>query len=377
MTCVTVHKQPRYDPAAIKAQLAATGLFTFARGDKVFLKPNLLGAFPPEKAVTTHPAVVQAVAELCLDAGAHVAIGDSPGAVSLNKALKVSGIQDIVRRLGLTVADSTLATEVRGMYFTRLTLLKQALDADCLINLPKVKTHGAAVLTLAVKNLFGLIPGFEKAQWHLRTGGDPQAFARLLADAAYISTRKRSLHVADGVVSMQGRGPSHGRPVETAFIAASPSPLSLDLAICRILGFPENDLPSNVEAKKLFPPEDADVEMRFEGFEEPVVLPIIKSFDLIKPSDAATPYLVPQWLWRAARRWWLPRPAVDEAKCIGCRQCERICAAGALRFGSGQKLPRVAYDQCIRCFCCEEVCPEGAMTVHRPWLRRLFGGSQR
>jgi uncharacterized protein (DUF362 family)/Pyruvate/2-oxoacid:ferredoxin oxidoreductase delta subunit len=369
---VSVIKQANYSVSEIKSRLADVGLFTCARGDSVFLKPNLLSTFAPEKAITTHPAVVSAVAELFADAGAKITIGDSPGAVSQEKALNACGFMPVIQRLGMKIADVSKTRGVKGRRYPNLTLITEPFEADLFVNLPKVKTHGQMLLTVAVKNLFGLVPGLQKAQWHLRTGGNTDAFARLLADIAFALSTVKSLHLADGIVSMEGRGPSSGVPRETGFLAVSPSALSLDTAICRLLGFPEQKLPTNIAASALFPKEDSSPELEFLGFSQTPSLPLVSAFQFVMPERAIIPHLFPRLAWRLLRRIWLPRPFVDIKTCIRCRQCGQICAAKAISFSAENTPPQFDYTKCIRCFCCEEICPKSAIHVRTPLLRRFL-----
>ncbi|MBN1808889.1 MAG: DUF362 domain-containing protein [Planctomycetes bacterium] len=373
MSLVHVIKQDAYDTATIRRKLEDCGVVACSRGDRVLLKPNMLGAFRPEKAVTTHPAVVEAVAGICVDSGAEVILGDSPGAVSMEKAMAACGYEPLVKHMGLQTLDLSRTVTVAGTHFRDIRLAAQALECDCIVNLPKVKTHGQMLLTLALKNLFGLVPGLGKAHWHLRTGGDQAQFARLLADIAHtVLSRVRSVHVADGVVSMEGRGPSSGRPRQTSFLAVSGSALALDTAVCSLLGFPAGDLPVLEPAGRLFPEEEHSVELRFAGFDREPTLPVVGNFRFIEVESLGRPLLFPPFLWRLLRSWWVPMPKVARDKCVSCRQCARICAAEAISFAG--EVPYPVFDQakCIRCYCCEEICPENAITVVRPLFRRLF-----
>jgi len=372
MVQVIVLRQTDYLAGDIAARLVGTGLFVCPRGASVFLKPNLLNSFAPEKAVTTHPAVVEALAQIFSDAGAKITIGDSPGPVSQEKALATCGLMPVVKRFGLKIADVSQTREVKGRHFSNLTLLSQPFETELLVNIPKVKTHGQMLLTLAVKNLFGLVPGLQKAQWHLRTGGDTSAFARLLADICFSLSSVKSLHVADGIVSMEGRGPSSGVPRKTDFLAVSTSAVSLDAAICRLLGFPEERLPTNIAAAALFPKEDLSPELHFVGFPETPSLPLVNAFQFVMPERGSIPHLFPRLAWRLLRRIWLPRPYVDENACIRCRQCGQVCAAKAISFPAENTPPHFDYTKCIRCFCCEEICPKSAVHARTPLLRRVL-----
>ena len=118
------------------------------KNDKVLLKPNMLSAHPPEKGVTTHPTIVKAVIKLVKEAGGIPLVGDSPGAPFKNaeEIYKVSGIQRSAAEAGAEMVSFQREGIVEvptpdSKFFKRLHIAKSALEADVLINLPKLKTH--------------------------------------------------------------------------------------------------------------------------------------------------------------------------------------------------------------------------------------------
>ncbi|NIQ10345.1 MAG: DUF362 domain-containing protein, partial [Gammaproteobacteria bacterium] len=110
--------------------------------------------------------------------------------------------------------------------FHHLEIAREALEADVIINLPKLKTHQMMGYTGAVKNMFGLVVGMRKVRLHLQAGTDKAFFALMLLELAerFIP----ALSIMDAVVGMEGNGPGNGDPVQLGALLASASPLALD-----------------------------------------------------------------------------------------------------------------------------------------------------
>lgn len=245
---------PSYSQSAVDD--AVEGLFRqlpaavlLAPGKKVLLKPNLLSGTAPEKAVTTHPAVVAAVIRAAKRRGvapADITVADSPGgphASGLVKAAwKASGIAAVCAEEGVQLYTGTASGEAPKAEGAkrRFTLLEPVLAADIIIDLPKCKTHMMTGLSAATKNLFGCIPGLQKAEWHMRCP-KKEDFGDMLIDL--LLTVKPSFAVLDGVVAHEGNGPSGGSPRPLGFLAAAEDMLSMDLALCRMLGLAPESVP--------------------------------------------------------------------------------------------------------------------------------------
>ena len=185
-------------------------------GDRVLLKPNILAASPPESAVTTHPSLVASMCEFVLQAGGKPIVGDGagisrPGATS--KALKASGIEEAARQAGARVvnfetAGFTLVDIPDSLQFRKLYIANPVLEADVVISLPKLKTHELTYYTGAVKNFFGTLPLRCRKEIHLL--GKRDLFGEAVADV--YSAVRPSFAVMDGIMGMEGNGPSHGKP---------------------------------------------------------------------------------------------------------------------------------------------------------------------
>lgn len=344
------------------------GLSAFVRpGQSVLIKPNLLTDRTPDEAVTTHPALVRTVVRMVKELGARPSVGDSPAsAVKLERVWERTGMLDMCREEDVPLLNLEQAGSVpfsaNGYSFS---LAKPVLDADVVINMPKVKTHVLTILTAAVKNLYGTIPGFQKAQLHKRHPGAVD-FGGLLAE---IYRRiPPALSIADGIVGMEGDGPSAGRPVALGVLAAGSDALAVDLILCRLLTIAPRSVPylrallPSVHGRLQFPPIDV-VGVEPDG----VVLPRFRA-----PSTLRS-HLIPTMLVKALAPWLWIRPSVSEA-CTGCRRCVETCPVDALTIaetGRAALEPRA----CLGCCCCHEICPARAITlVQSPLLKLIRGG---
>lgn len=321
------------------------------RDARVLLKPNLLYGKPPEKAVATHPAIVRALGELLLDQGCSVYVGDSPGYEPTEKALKGSGILEVVGELGLHVArfEGRIVKKWNGVSpYKVFTLGEDPRSFDAVINLPKLKSHTMMGLTLGVKNTFGFIPSKEKARWHLRAGKDRLLFASVLIDIHNIV--KPSLTVLDGIMGMDGQGPGSGRARHFGLIAMGRDAYALDDAVEGLIGV-SSALPISEVARRhglIGPYETADFGA-----------PAVEGFEMPRTTD--TDWALPAFVKRILTRIFVKKPKVRKAICKSCGICATVCPASALVLSDG--MPVFDYRACIRCYCCQEMCPEGGIEV--------------
>lgn len=327
-------------------------------GARVLIKPNLLAPARPERAMVTHPVIVRAAAEYALEKGARVQLSDSPAMGSLERVLKESGIGEALNGLGVVCREfRDSVTLDLGEPFHQVEIARDALEADVVVNLPKLKTHSQMLLTLGVKNLFGCIVGFRKPQWHLRAGVDREVFARLLV-RIYGAVAPR-VTLLDGILAMDGEGPGRsGRPKPVGVVMAGAHGAALDVAVCRMLRVPEDELLTTRIARQegvlTGEVETAGEIPEVENFQLPSVTPLVFG---------------PPWSHGFLRKHLIQRPQLIADLCRSCGECRRYCPAGAIS-GSGRALG-FDYDRCIRCYCCIEVCPHGALRTHEPLLGRL------
>lgn len=220
-------------------------------GDRVLLKPNLLTGSRPTKECVTRPELVYCMAELVKAAGGHPFLGDSPAFGSAQGVAKANGYLPWLAKANVPVQElhgQRYATAASGE-LAHLLLAKESMDADVVINLPKVKSHLQLTLTLGVKNLFGCVPGKMKAWWHMEAGKDRDRFGMMLVETARAIAPQ--LTVVDGIVGHEGNGPSGGEPRALGLLGASTNVFALDRALVDILGVNPVDVPTIVQSERL------------------------------------------------------------------------------------------------------------------------------
>lgn len=207
-----------------------------APGERVLIKPNLLAAYPPEASVTTHPSVVEAVVRHILYCGGQPFIGDSPAFGDLYDVAEKTGVMAICMKYGIPLIPFSNPVQVstKDPWLKKIYIDKAVLEADRIINVPKLKTHVQVGFTGAVKNLFGCMPGKRKALWHFKAGDEDFRFGRLLLEIYRVVGP--ILHVVDGITIMEGNGPAQGIPKSLGLIGVSQDGLFLDRTLCDIIG---------------------------------------------------------------------------------------------------------------------------------------------
>jgi uncharacterized protein (DUF362 family)/Pyruvate/2-oxoacid:ferredoxin oxidoreductase delta subunit len=327
-------------------------------GSRVLIKPNLLSPATPRQAILTHPAIVRAVAEYILEKGARPLIADSPAMGSFETLLRTSGIRDALR--GFDVECRPFQNSVRvdiGEPFGVIDIAEEAVRADVIVNLAKLKTHSQMLLTLAVKNLFGCIVGYRKPEWHMRAGVERQVFAKLLVRIG--EALHPSFNILDGILALEGEGPGRGGvPKELGILLAGKDPFALDLAVCLMIGLDPALSPVLKAA--------ADMGRSIGDLEIDGSLPLIRGFRL----PLLTPLIYgPKSLHGFIRRQFLRRPVCSEAACRMCGECWKICPAAAIT--PAERPLRFDYERCIRCYCCLEICPSGALRTAETLAGRI------
>jgi len=337
-------------------------------GSRVLIKPNMLAPKAPDKAVTTHPEVVRAVVRLVKEAGGNPVIGDSHAIGRFKRVTGITGIAEVASDEGARLVELADAVEVKGGgTFKHFEIAREVVEADRVINLPKAKTHGQMLLTLAVKNLFGCVPGRRKVQWHFRSGVDRNAFATMLVELH--NAVKPSLSIVDAVVGMEGNGPGSGKPREIGLIAAGADAFALDMVLSEIMCVPAGRLPTTRAAMKLgFAPEDITGIVCAGDFSSPAQARV-EGFVL--PSTSSLEWTIPEPLRKLLKDALTTRPRVDSNACENCLICKSACPAGAISEGRDSVV--ISYRDCIRCFCCQEMCPIGAIDIVEGWLLRYIG----
>ncbi|MGD0169011.1 MAG: DUF362 domain-containing protein [Smithella sp.] len=381
MAVISLQKCTQYDNKLLKDKIIA-GLkqidfdLTALKDKRVCLKPNLLMPSSPERAVTTHPELFRAVAEIVHDYTRSIIIIESPNFFPLKSTIKKTGLAPIVNDLEIEVADITVTKALQfplAHRYKSIDISRAFFDVDYIINMPKLKTHGFTHYTGAVKNLFGTMPGLSKAQMHMKAPSQME-FSEFLLDLYGgllngFEKPKKFIHIMDAVVGMEGEGPGpSGKPKKIGAVIVGDDAVALDYVAVNLVGLDLKKVFTITEGFKrgygVKSPDDIQIkgetlkDMRITDFKAsrssvmggiiwPLTSPTIKNLFIEKP---------------------VPRADV----CTLCYNCMKICPAGAITKADEAKVPMYNYRKCIRCFCCMETCPEAAIYLKKGILQRLM-----
>ncbi len=337
----------------------------FPRQKTVLVKPNLLSPHAPEAAITTHPAVVEGVVRGLQEWGNRVLIADSPAGIynnNMKNLWRVTGMQEVSQQTGATLVDinrlplKSRKGGERNFYFTALLE-----EVDYLVNLPKLKTHGLTLLTGAVKNVFGLIPGIQKGEFHIRYP-DPEDFSANMVEI--FQAVRPQFTIMDGIRILEGDGPSSGgSPRDAGFLLAGTDAVALDSVASLLIG---------IDPLQVFTTRIAHE----KGVGQGDVQHIEVVGDEPAPIQARIPgrhifSRLPDFLLKILSRLVWTRPRANPEKCSHCGICINNCPAEAMA-SDARGVPVIDYGKCINCFCCAEVCPDDAIYQEASWLvRRL------
>ncbi len=339
-------------------------------GDVVLLKPNLLSPHQPKKAITTHPVIVEVLIELLQEQEATVKLGESSGIMLRGSSLTdesfvATGMKEVCDKYQVEMInfDKTSVKESAKGELTgeRFFLPQPLLEADIIISLPKLKTHNLTLFTGAIKNLYGCIPGFRKAEYH-KIYPNPVDFAELVVDLYHAI--KPDLAIMDGVVALEGDGPgSSGDSCKVGTILGSKDLVALDAVAASYLGYKSNDVPitklANQEGYGQSQLEKIEVVGSFT--------PTDREYDL--PSNFLLSIL-PSFLLRPLASRLMLLPEINQDKCIKCNRCLENCPKEVIVERNNHL--EIEYDECIKCLCCQELCPEDAVFVKETFLVKLI-----
>ncbi len=335
-------------------------------GMRVAIKANLLKKAKPEDCVCTHPALVCAVAKQISELGAFAVIGDSPGGPFtegfLRGIYRESGMEQAAQQSGAQLNANTSYSEVKfpeGVSVKALDVCDYLLQADVIINVAKLKTHGLTVYTGAVKNMFGAIPGTAKVEYHFRMP-ELDRFCNMLIDIT--ECVKPAFNLIDAVMGMEGEGPGSGTPRFVGCLIASQSPYAADMAGISLMNQDPMSIATIEQANKrgLLPKDLSGLELVGDDIQTLIV----KDFNV--PSARIVrlrPRMAPEIMMNFVERMLKPKPIFLKESCIGCGDCMRSCPPKAITIEN--RLAKADLKKCIRCFCCQELCPRHAIKIKR------------
>jgi uncharacterized protein (DUF362 family) len=231
---VGVGRDPHPHEATVRA-IEASGEWPSARvaGNTVIVKPNIVVSATPESGTITHPEVVRAVVERALQDGAReiVIVEASPrGALYGEVGYRyLADLDPRVRLIDLQQQAVTLAPLPGALAYPAVFIAEMLLRPDVVfVSVAKLKTHGDAIATLSMKNLFGLpavdryigTPPYGRFAMHDR--GVPLTIVDLNR------LRPVDFAVIDGMWGMEGFGPTQGTPVQLDTVLAGRNALAVD-----------------------------------------------------------------------------------------------------------------------------------------------------
>ena len=345
----------------IKNVFEVFGVKDKVKDKKVLVKPNLLGAFPPERGVTTDPRIISAIVQELKNCRAkEIVVGDNSGSIHFDplKIAKITGILDASEGCFINIAGEVVEVKVESKFMDALFISRIVKEADYVINVPKFKTHMLTTITGAIKNMFGIIPGGKKAQLHT-ISRSIKGFAEILVDIYQI--RIPDLNIMDAIIGMEGAGPTNGKIRIINKIISSENGISLDSVMAAMMGLKPDAIELLQVAKERNLGEtdisniiiDGELEI-ISGYKTPNNGLLQKIVETVVPHIFSFNKVI---------------PIVDHNKCKICKKCIEVCPVSAMNLAG--KFPEADREKCISCFCCEEHCPHGAIILPS-WQQNIF-----
>lgn len=335
-------------------------------GKPVLIKPNLMAAREPARAVTTHPALVEVLASVLKRRGREVSIGDSPaGAVKgIKRVWENTGAAKAAVNAGVPLvsfeAGRSVARAVSSRFVDEVRVAG-ASEGASVISVAKLKTHFLTIITGAVKNCLGIIPGLAKSELH-RLAPHPDDFAELLVDL--LPALKPAFTFVDGIVGLEGDGPASGETRDFNLLVGGENPAAVDVVLARILGLDITDVPTvRISVERGLTPAEPKIVFINAGITDLV-------FDDVATPGSLWVRHLPRPVLRFAGRQFVIRPFVDAEKCTGCRRCAESCPVGAAAMKGD--VAEIDASKCIQCLCCYETCSDEAVYLRPSRAARLY-----
>jgi len=324
-------------------------------GKKVLIKPNVLRASEAREGIVTNPAVLRAVVEKVETMNpARIVVGDNPGLFNYGaneESFQKTGLMEAAKGYYQNIGIDSKKVSFNPDFMSTVSVSNIVLEADVFISLPKFKTHGLTVLTGAIKNSYGILPGGQKAMLH-KTAGSPERFHEVVVDVFRI--RVPDLFLVDAIVGMEGNGPASPMLRDIGLLIASDNAVALDAVIATMMGCEPERLKFLRKAKDLGLGDYDLSTIEIIGELKPLL-------DFKLPPLGGEAILQNAAMQEMIHNRSVLRPQVDPALCTACGTCVEHCAVSALSMRDN--LPVVDADTCITCFCCQEMCPAKAIAL--------------
>ena len=359
---------------AVATQFDALGFDALIHpGIRVVIKPNLVVKAAPEAGIATHPLLTAAVAVHLRDLGAQVLIAESPGGLYTPAALKsiyaACGYDKISKQFDIPLNYDCSHQEVQAPHGQRCRLfpiITPIVEADLVVDIAKMKSHCMTMLSGAVKNLFGTVPGLMKPEFHCRFPEKP-AFHEMLVDLCEVV--KPSICFVDSIIAMEGNGPTGGKPRFMGVLAASKSPYAVDMACAAMMNMDPMQvlMLRNAASRGLCPSSVKELKLLGDPLES------FRARDFLQPESKTSNFIerLPKFMQPVATRLATPYPKIKTAQCIGCGKCAESCPQHTIKLEGAPHKAHIDYSKCIRCYCCHEMCPAHVIEIKRLSLFNL------
>lgn len=379
MVNVYLKSCPSYDfdylKETVRDALSHTSFVNIKDSDSVFIKVNSLGAYDKDLAITTNPIFLKAVIELVKEKTSNIIVGDNPANKDLAVALKKNGMLEVIEEENVKLLNGANQITIENpMYHTYkdFDVSREIVEADYLINLPKLKTHTLTYFSCAEKNLFGLIYGLNKSKWHVKAP-TPLDFAYVLGDLyGAIKLQFKDdhiIHLADAIDALEGEGPStSGKKKHLGLILASNDAISLDRVAIKLtkLNYDKYVL-GKINSELMLGEVDLEnINILGDDINQ------FNDISLKEPDEGVSSRAMKLLRMKFVRNLCLEHPIIDKEICKRCGECANICSSHAMTIIKGE-YPRLKSNKCIRCWCCQEVCPHHAIKKSkRPLIGKII-----
>lgn len=367
---VSIVKCTSYDPGLVLASVRKAcdllgGISKFIKPEsRVLVKPNLLMAKEPEFGIDTHPEIVRSVIKLLKEINCHIIVGDGPSVWGS----QIENVDEVYRRSGIKSVCYDEAVELvkfdKRRWHGKFPLTTWLDEVDCVINLPKFKTHDLTLLTGAVKNLFGLVSGTYKTELH-KNYFEQDKFSGILVDI--FEKIKPALTIVDGIVAMEGDGPAtSGRLRAANILVAGADCVAIDSILSQIMGIDPMEVLTTKEAARrgLGKADIKSIDTLGSRLEEVINGPF-------KLPSTSIPKKLPKPVIALAKKLIRYYPCVERDNCVKCAACIDACPNKAISMAV--KVIKFDYSKCIACFCCQEACPASAIKVRKSLFAKIIG----
>ena len=374
MEKVYLYKETEYTEESMDALVAKLfapygGIEELLKGkQRVLIKPNLVARKPLDTGTTTHPLMLKSLCKALLACGKEVTVAESHGGpyttATAKSQLSGCGITEALSGMDVrlyTDAESAVLAYPKGLLAKSFEVIKPVTETDFIINLCKLKTHALTTYSGAAKNTFGAVSGMRKFELHARFT-DIHHFTRMLNDLHL--ALPVGLNIVDGILGMEGNGPTAGIPKKYGFVAVGVNAFLTDLVCADLIGLKAAEVHQLKDAaERALCPENADYSLTNLSSEDYNAL---RCADTVMPDSHSAGAV--SWIARVQKmgggrviKLFRPKPKVKKSKCVGCGKCAEYCPVHTIEMKKGK--PHIVRDKCIHCFCCQELCPISAIYI--------------